>query len=157
MFGRPIYDHAVGDTGAVRKLAERKRRVIERYSGAAAYVETSHAFLKSWADMAIELFPRMSDAREVGHHGETQFVFEHRADLGCAIARGAAGAVGDGNEIGLHAFQRGCRPPQGLNPRLVLRREKFARAQWTLLREEFGDGPVGRHGCARRKGKWRGA
>ena len=59
MFGRPIYDHAVGDEAAVRKLAERKRRVIEGYSLAAAYVETSHAFLKSWADIAAELFPRM--------------------------------------------------------------------------------------------------
>jgi hypothetical protein len=59
MFGRPIYDHAVGDEAAVRKLAERKRRIIEGYSGAAAYVETSHAFLKSWADFAVEFFPRM--------------------------------------------------------------------------------------------------
>ena len=59
MFGRPIYDHAVGDEGAVRKLAERKRRVIEGYSGAAGYAETSHAFLKSWADLAVEFFPKM--------------------------------------------------------------------------------------------------
>jgi hypothetical protein len=59
MFGRPIYDHAVGDDAAVRKLAERKRRVIEGYSRAAGYAETSHAFLKSWADIAVEFFPRM--------------------------------------------------------------------------------------------------
>src|SRR3990170_4623016 len=59
MFGRPIYDHAVGDEEAVRKVADRKRRVIEGYSGAAAYAETSHAFLKSWADLAVEFFPRM--------------------------------------------------------------------------------------------------
>jgi hypothetical protein len=59
MFGRPIYHHAVGDEAAVRKLAERKRRVIEGYSRAAGYAETSHAFLKSWADIAIELFPQM--------------------------------------------------------------------------------------------------
>ena len=58
MFGRPIYDHAVGDEAAVRKLAERKRRVIEGYSGATGYAETSHAFLKSWADLAVEFFPR---------------------------------------------------------------------------------------------------
>lgn len=59
MFGRPIYDRAVGDEAAVRKLAERKRRVIEGYAGSAGYVETSHAFLKSWADIAVEFFPRM--------------------------------------------------------------------------------------------------
>src|SRR6187401_1072633 len=59
MFGRPIYDHAVGDDAAVKKLAERKRRVIEGYSRTAGYAETSHAFLKSWADIAVEFFPRM--------------------------------------------------------------------------------------------------
>lgn len=59
MFGRPTFDHAVGDEAAVRKLAERKRRVIEGYSQAAGYAETSHAFLKSWADIAVEFFPRM--------------------------------------------------------------------------------------------------
>ncbi|MGI8979671.1 MAG: hypothetical protein ACR2FY_10620 [Pirellulaceae bacterium] len=59
MFGRPIYDHAVGDEAAVRKMAERKRRVIDGYSRAAAYAETSHAFLKSWADLAVEFFPKM--------------------------------------------------------------------------------------------------
>jgi hypothetical protein len=59
MFGRPIYDHAVGDEAAVRKLAERKRRVIEGYSRSAGYAETSHAFLKSWADIAVEFFPQM--------------------------------------------------------------------------------------------------
>lgn len=59
MFGRAIYDHAVGDDAAVKKLAERKRRAIEGYSRAAGYVETSHAFLKSWADIAMEYFPRM--------------------------------------------------------------------------------------------------
>lgn len=59
MFGRPIYDHAVGNDAAVRKLAERKRCVIEGYSRTAGYAETSHAFLKSWADIAIEFFPEM--------------------------------------------------------------------------------------------------
>ena len=59
MFGRPIYDHTVGDQSAVRRVAERKRRVIDRHSKAAAYIETSHAFLKSWANLAAEFFPRM--------------------------------------------------------------------------------------------------
>lgn len=56
MFGRPIYDLAVGDIAAIRRLAERKARII-RGCGKPAYVETSHAFLKSWSDVAAELFP----------------------------------------------------------------------------------------------------
>lgn len=59
MFGRPIYDFAMGDEASLRTVALRKRRVIEGYSGATAYVETSHAFLKSWANLAVEFFPRM--------------------------------------------------------------------------------------------------
>jgi hypothetical protein len=55
MFGRPIYDRAVGDVDAVRRLARRKRAWIERRGGP-LYVETSHAFLKSWWDLAPELF-----------------------------------------------------------------------------------------------------
>jgi hypothetical protein len=58
MFGRPIYDHAVGEQKRTRKLLERKRRIIER-CGASVYCETSHAFLKSWHDLAAEFFPRL--------------------------------------------------------------------------------------------------
>ena len=58
MFGRPIYDRAVGDTAAIRRLAERKARII-RNCGRPTYVETSHAFLKSWSDLAPELFPNI--------------------------------------------------------------------------------------------------
>jgi hypothetical protein len=56
MFGRPIYDRAVGEVDSIRRLARRKLARI-RACGAAAYVETSHAFLKSWSDVAPELFP----------------------------------------------------------------------------------------------------
>ncbi len=59
MFGRPIFDHATGNQGAVRKLVQRKRRIIESYRGATAYLETSHAFLKSWYDVACESFPSL--------------------------------------------------------------------------------------------------
>src|SRR5262249_42616205 len=45
LFGRPIYDYAVGDREPTRRLVERKRRIIESY-GEKTYVETSHAFLK---------------------------------------------------------------------------------------------------------------
>ena len=58
MFGRPIYDHAVGERAYTRKLLERKKKIIER-CGAGIYVETSHAFLKSWYDLAPEYFPNM--------------------------------------------------------------------------------------------------
>jgi hypothetical protein len=56
MFGRPIYDRAVGQRDYTRKLLARKSRIIER-CGKSAYVETSHAFLKSWSDLAPEYFP----------------------------------------------------------------------------------------------------
>jgi hypothetical protein len=55
MFGRPIYDRAMGDIAAVRRLAERKQAWIAR-RGRPLYVETSHAFLKSWWDLAGDLF-----------------------------------------------------------------------------------------------------
>lgn len=59
MFGRPIYDRAVGDHDAVRRLALKKRGVIDKYLRTAAYAETSHAFLKSWCDIAFEFWPEM--------------------------------------------------------------------------------------------------
>ena len=58
MFGRPIYDHAVGEQAYTRRLLERKKKVIER-CGANVYAETSHAFLKSWHDLAPEYFPNL--------------------------------------------------------------------------------------------------
>lgn len=58
MFGRPIYDYAVDDRRRSRQLVERKRQLIER-CGSSTYVETSHAFLKSWPDLATEFFPRL--------------------------------------------------------------------------------------------------
>jgi hypothetical protein len=56
MFGRAIYAHATGDAGYVRKLLQRKRKVIGDYHPK-TYVETSHAFLKSWFDLAPAYFP----------------------------------------------------------------------------------------------------
>jgi hypothetical protein len=58
MFGLPIYEHAIGQRLSTRRLLERKRRMIES-GGASTYVETSHAFLKSWFDLAVEYFPRL--------------------------------------------------------------------------------------------------
>jgi len=64
MFGRPIYDLAVGDVAAVRRQAERKAQIIGR-CGSPIYVETSHAFLKSWSDAAGDLFPQAKYAHLV--------------------------------------------------------------------------------------------
>jgi len=58
MFGRPIYDYAVGDREPIRRLVERKRRIIDGY-GEKTYVETSHAFLKSWFQLTPPLFPQL--------------------------------------------------------------------------------------------------
>jgi hypothetical protein len=55
MFGRPIYDYAVGERANTRKLLERKARLVQR-CGKRPYVETSHAFLKSYFDLAPEYF-----------------------------------------------------------------------------------------------------
>jgi len=55
MFGRSIYDHAVGNLAAIRRSAARKRTAIESYE-VPLYIETSHAFLKSWADVAVQMF-----------------------------------------------------------------------------------------------------
>jgi hypothetical protein len=55
MFGWPIYEHAVGQRKSTRKLLERKARLIKRFAPK-IYVETSHAFLKSYFDLAPEYF-----------------------------------------------------------------------------------------------------
>ncbi len=57
MFGRPIYDYAIGKRERTRSLLDKKRRIVER-ARTMAYVETSHAFLKSWPDLAVEHFPQ---------------------------------------------------------------------------------------------------
>jgi len=56
MFGRPIYDHATGNSERIRKLLARKRRIVERCR-TEFYAETSHAFLKSWFHLATGFFP----------------------------------------------------------------------------------------------------
>lgn len=56
LFGRPIFDRAHGDRQRTRALLARKARLVRGYS-AAHYLETSHAFLKSWSDLAGEFFP----------------------------------------------------------------------------------------------------
>jgi hypothetical protein len=59
MFGRPIFDYATGEQEATQRLLERKRRMIDGYR-TEIYVETSHAFLKSWFHLAPQFFPQLS-------------------------------------------------------------------------------------------------
>jgi hypothetical protein len=58
MFGRPIYDYTVGDRRNTRQLLARKAWIVAR-RGAPTYVETSHAFLKSYFDLAPEYFDNL--------------------------------------------------------------------------------------------------
>src|SRR5205814_371123 len=94
---------------------------------------------------AVQLLARVADAREVGHDGEANLGAQQPADLRGALARAATGAVSDGDEVRCDLLQRGRGLPQGLNAGIILGREKLQRAQRALLREEFGDGPVGGH------------
>lgn len=57
MFGRVIYDHTTGRLDAVRAALRRKRRAIDAYP-THTYIEASHAFLKSYWDLAPEFFPQ---------------------------------------------------------------------------------------------------
>lgn len=59
MFGLPIYDHAMGNTVPIQTLLDKKASRIERYRPR-VYIETSHAFLKSYWDIAPQFFPDMS-------------------------------------------------------------------------------------------------
>src|SRR5262245_29519879 len=56
MFGPSIAARTRGDTAYVRRLLEKKRRFVESLR-ADVYVETSHAFLKSFSNLATEYFP----------------------------------------------------------------------------------------------------
>ena len=55
MFGKAVDAHTRGDTTEVRRLVEKKRRYISGLR-VGAYIETSHAFLKSYYDIAPEYF-----------------------------------------------------------------------------------------------------
>ena len=66
MFGKPIEDHTRGNLDRVRRLLSQKQRFITRRR-CAAYVETSHAFLKSYYDLAEEFFPLSKFVHLVRH------------------------------------------------------------------------------------------
>ncbi len=66
MFGLPIYDRQVGHIDAVRRLVRRKRERVERLR-VGTYIETSHAFLKSYWDIAPSIFPDMRVLHLIRH------------------------------------------------------------------------------------------
>lgn len=55
MFGKAVDAHTRGDTAEVRRLVEKKQRYVSGLR-AGVYIETSHAFLKSYYDLAPEYF-----------------------------------------------------------------------------------------------------
>ena len=58
MFGKPIYWHLEGNFNKIRRRFKVKKWFINRYK-ADVFIETNHAFLKSYSDVAIEFFPDM--------------------------------------------------------------------------------------------------
>jgi len=58
MFGKPIYWYEEGNTKELERVFEWKKNRINRYK-ASVYIETNHAFLKSFCDTAIKFFPDM--------------------------------------------------------------------------------------------------
>lgn len=66
MFGLPVYDHMAGNKDAIVKLVKKKSEAIKRYRSR-TYIETSHAFLKSYWDVAPEFFKNMKVLHLVRH------------------------------------------------------------------------------------------
>ena len=58
MFGKPIYWYQQGNIEEIRRQFIRKKKKIDSYN-ADVYIETNHAFLKSFSDVAMEFFPDM--------------------------------------------------------------------------------------------------
>jgi hypothetical protein len=92
----PIFDHATENLEAVRKQVGQKRDTISRY-GAPVYVETSHAFLKSWWDLAADYFPQLQvlhlirNPLEVAKSEANRESFIHRRHLPLRNYRGRDG------------------------------------------------------------------
>jgi hypothetical protein len=80
MFGPAVYAHAAGDKAYLRTLLERKRRAIMRHAPK-TYVETRHAFLKSWFDLAPEFFPNIGAVHLVRHPFKVAKSFVNRENF----------------------------------------------------------------------------
>lgn len=80
MFGRPIYDYATHNTAPIRKLLQTKRETIKRFN-TPTYIETSHAFLKSYWEFAPEYFQNMKVFHLVRHPLEVARSEANREDF----------------------------------------------------------------------------
>lgn len=127
MFGRPIYDHATGNHAAVRKLVQRKADTIRRKRGG-AYIETSHAFLKSYYDVACDYFPQMKlvhlirDPLKVAKSETNREAAIHRLRLPLRYYRG---------DDGRKYFRWSLTGKEGIFATCML--ESPTRLQWYLL------------------------
>ena len=66
MFGPPIHAHTHGDLDQVERLLAKKSRFINRLR-TDTYIETSHAFLKSYFDLAEDHFPNSKFVHLIRH------------------------------------------------------------------------------------------
>jgi hypothetical protein len=66
MFGRPVYDFATGNLTELRRVTRLKSATIARLPSR-VYVESNHAFLKSYWSVAPEFFPRMKVVHLIRH------------------------------------------------------------------------------------------
>jgi arabinogalactan endo-1,4-beta-galactosidase len=90
MFGKPIYWYYQGRSEEIRKYFLLKKKIIDRYKQD-IYLESNHAFLKSYCDIAMEYFPNMklihlirnpikvakSDSNKHFLHERTHIPFQH--------------------------------------------------------------------------------
>jgi hypothetical protein len=58
MFGKPVYWYTTGENEKLRNLFQKKLKNINSYK-TNIYIETNHAFLKSFSNIAIEFMPDM--------------------------------------------------------------------------------------------------
>ncbi len=58
MFGKPTYWYLVGKNDEIKKIFLKKVKKIHGYN-TDVYIETNHAFLKSFSDISMEVFPDM--------------------------------------------------------------------------------------------------
>jgi hypothetical protein len=56
MFGKPVYWYTTGNNEKLKEIFQKKVNIINKFN-TNLYVETNHAFLKSFSDLAIEFFP----------------------------------------------------------------------------------------------------
>lgn len=66
MFGRPIFQYTHGDVEPIRKLLKKKQKFINRQR-CETYIETSHAFLKSYCDLAEDYFAESKFVHLIRH------------------------------------------------------------------------------------------